>query len=424
VSSMASLSVQGGMWECPDLFAASGGAWVAKVSSNGRDWFTVGSFDAAALSFAPQYPAQLADLHQGFYASKSFFDAPNARQILYGWVQEGDANYSSRGWASINSLPRALDVVQVPPSFAVVTSNPIPELAALRSLPALGPFSPAPLPPGAVVPIPTNATSGQQLEVVVTFSLPPTLQEHVRLVAARQSSSSSLRDNHPSPSSSFPPHLWDLPAVTYGVFVQGNGSASSANALRVSITHSFPTSPENNTDRPGGDYRDYGLNATDGDDYNIANCSAQCALESLCAAWTYVRPGGPGAPEWPVPRCSLKSSIPATNPNVWCVSGLPGSFLVSHDTSDVAGNGYRSVEAAPIPVAPQEAPLLAVDLRVFVDHSITESFTLGGRVAGTSRVYAPPQFFNAGVYSAPGAPLNESVAVQSLQAYALRSVNF
>ena len=53
-------------------------------------------------------------------------------------------------------------------------------------------------------------------------------------------------------------------------------------------------------DRPGGDYRNFDLQAANPD-----LCAAQCAQDGRCRAWTYVRPGAQG----PNPRCWLKDQV-------------------------------------------------------------------------------------------------------------------
>ena len=67
-------------------------------------------------------------------------------------------------------------------------------------------------------------------------------------------------------------------------------------------------------DRPGSDYRSFDLPAAD-----PSGCAAQCAQESQCRAWTYVKPGVQG----PNARCWLKDRVP--NPirgATFAVSGI------------------------------------------------------------------------------------------------------
>src|SRR5215210_1402600 len=62
---------------------------------------------------------------------------------------------------------------------------------------------------------------------------------------------------------------------------------------------------QSNTDRPGGDYRNFEIGK------KLMNyidpCSRACSSDSRCQAWTLVRPGVQG----PNARCWLKSVVPA-----------------------------------------------------------------------------------------------------------------
>lgn len=70
---------------------------------------------------------------------------------------------------------------------------------------------------------------------------------------------------------------------------------------------------EQDTDRPGADYKRFDLPAA-----NPAVCQAACRDDAACKAWTYVRPGvqGPGA------SCWLKSIAPSPRTSDCCISGL------------------------------------------------------------------------------------------------------
>jgi Caspase domain/PAN domain len=70
---------------------------------------------------------------------------------------------------------------------------------------------------------------------------------------------------------------------------------------------------ENNTDRPGLDYRNFNLTSSD-----PQLCQQACLSEKICAAWTYVHEGVQG----PSPRCWLKNQVPNPQPNPCCVSGV------------------------------------------------------------------------------------------------------
>src|SRR5262245_41633090 len=80
----------------------------------------------------------------------------------------------------------------------------------------------------------------------------------------------------------------------------------------VSPTTAQPSSFEQNTGRPGRDYRDFEMGA--------ALCMSICLGEQRCRAWTYVRPGLAG----PLGHCSLKDSVPQATHDPCCISGVKG----------------------------------------------------------------------------------------------------
>jgi hypothetical protein len=71
---------------------------------------------------------------------------------------------------------------------------------------------------------------------------------------------------------------------------------------------------EYDTDRRGGDYKDFDLPQA-----RIELCRDACANDSNCRAFTYVKPGGQG----PNARCWLKSSVPSGEGGLsCCISGV------------------------------------------------------------------------------------------------------
>lgn len=70
---------------------------------------------------------------------------------------------------------------------------------------------------------------------------------------------------------------------------------------------------ENDTDRRGGDYKNFDLSQP-----RFELCRDACANDSNCRAYTYVKPGGQG----PNARCWLKSSVPAAGASGCCISGV------------------------------------------------------------------------------------------------------
>lgn len=82
--------------------------------------------------------------------------------------------------------------------------------------------------------------------------------------------------------------------------------------LRVSSGPALRPGMEQNTDRPGGDFRQFALSSP-----NPEACQNACNSDRRCRAWTYVRPGVQGSQA----VCWLKQVIPNPVPNTCCVSG-------------------------------------------------------------------------------------------------------
>ena len=70
---------------------------------------------------------------------------------------------------------------------------------------------------------------------------------------------------------------------------------------------------EDNTDRPGQDYKNFELDTPDPE-----LCQEACANDPNCQAYTYVKPGIQGAKA----RCWLKKTVPPARNNNCCVSGV------------------------------------------------------------------------------------------------------
>ena len=89
-----------------------------------------------------------------------------------------------------------------------------------------------------------------------------------------------------------------------GPILNGGNSSSSASRLTV----------EQNTDRPGGDYKNFDLSQP-----RYESCRDACANDANCTAYTYVKPGVQG----PNARCWLKSGPPApAGSSECCISGV------------------------------------------------------------------------------------------------------
>jgi sucrose-6-phosphate hydrolase SacC (GH32 family) len=347
-----------GMFECPDFFPLPGvpDLYVAKYSDNG-DWATVGTYDAANRTFTPMGPTVMYDYGQ-WYASKSFYDAPNDRQVLWGWVAEEDSA-TDRVWMSTNSIPR---VITYDADLQTVNVAPLPDLVGLRN---------ATLAQGYDVSLPPN--SWQVLEGA------DSVQQEVEAVFA-------------VPQSAVP--------AEFGLAVLA--SSSGTTQTRYGIVYAPATGPLNNTDLPGGDYQDIPLNPNATDVENAANCSALCAAQQPCVAWTSTRLGFPSPPPYNYsPRCSLKSNIPNQNPSApCCISGVRGGWQLAVNRTNAGGDGNLGGRQASFVVKEGED---TITLRVFVDHSIVEGFVQGGRVAITSRVYpTDPDALHVAAYAVGG----------------------
>jgi len=71
---------------------------------------------------------------------------------------------------------------------------------------------------------------------------------------------------------------------------------------------------ETSIDRFGGDYRNFELEAAEGDDA----CKAACAADNKCRAWTYARPGYAGKDA----HCYLKKDIKPPRRKAGFISGV------------------------------------------------------------------------------------------------------
>jgi hypothetical protein len=74
------------------------------------------------------------------------------------------------------------------------------------------------------------------------------------------------------------------------------------------------TTIETSIDRFGGDYKNFELNASDGDEA----CKAACAADNKCRAWTYARPGYAGKDA----QCFLKKDIKPPRRKAGFTSGV------------------------------------------------------------------------------------------------------
>ena len=170
-------SREGVMWECPDFFQLPGtNAWVFKASAQteagDHDYWTVGSFEeVSGLTKADRFKlASGNDIldgnqrldHGTFYASKSFYDTPNKRTVLFGWVRY---NCTGSNWAGIQSFPRVVKLDPV--NTRKIITFPIPEISRL--------YSSSPVREKIAIP-PGNSVilgNGAQLDVTLKMGLTP-----------------------------------------------------------------------------------------------------------------------------------------------------------------------------------------------------------------------------------------------------------
>jgi fructan beta-fructosidase len=151
-------STDGGVWECPDLFALPVGGrmrWVLSVGvsggapagGNGTQYF-IGDFDGAAFHNAGGADTVLwADHGPDFYAAQSWSNVPpsDGRRILIGWMT--NFRYAphepTKPWRGTQSLPRELSLV-LAAAGPRLAQAPVRELSALRGEPlAAGEFAAA-----------------------------------------------------------------------------------------------------------------------------------------------------------------------------------------------------------------------------------------------------------------------------------------
>lgn len=69
---------------------------------------------------------------------------------------------------------------------------------------------------------------------------------------------------------------------------------------------------EQNVNRPGGDIKQFRAGS------DPRECQNSCLRETKCAAWTYVKPGGPAGGA----VCYLKRAAQAPKPSNCCISGV------------------------------------------------------------------------------------------------------
>lgn len=272
--------------ECPDFFkvptpCAGNGCTsssltndiepthVHKQSSSGQDWYTLGTYTEDSvgstgtwtpLSTVPtlqalDYSAYGQGMH--FYASKSFYDSKNNRQIYWGWALVPPQ--------STQTLPR---VTNYHKGLNILTFNPLPELSLLRASPPL--FS------ASTLSI-TNQSfwlgdwasvgAGNQSELGATFLFPtsgPPIEFGL----------SVLNGNVGKPINVSTRIVFTYDPASFSL----KASIGGSNAPPTNLSYYMP-----GIDLPGGDYNVTNVNYSD-----PKICQAQCTADGAkCQAYTY-----------------------------------------------------------------------------------------------------------------------------------------
>jgi beta-fructofuranosidase len=351
---------------------------VHKQSSNGQDWYTLGTYTEDSVGStgtwtplpsvptlqALDYSAFGTGMH--FYASKSFFDSKENRQIYWGWALVPPA--------STQTLPR---VTNYHAGLKILTFNPLPELSSLRATPSLFSASTLSL---------SNETfwlgdwsngAGNQSELGATFTFPtsgPSIEFGLSVLNGNVGKSINVSTQIVF---TFDPSNFTLKASI-------GGSIPSTN-----LSYYMP-----GVDLPGGDYNVTNVNYSD-----PKICQAQCTADGpKCQAYTYVvRPPLVGS-------CCLKSIVPPPNPNPSCTSGskVPTPLPSNQAVFDVM-------------LVPGDT---AVDVRVFTDNTFIEVFIMGGRHAVTYGINSGVESTTAGMTLFS----SSSITVTDVNAWHLNSI--
>jgi len=266
-----------------------------KYSGGRREWGIVGTFDPVAIKFTALTVPRKLDYHDGFYASKSFLDngpAPkvggaSAQQILWGWVLEEGTQAEAEGWAGTNSFPRAIlpDM-----ELGIATTPPSAALIALRGASTFSSPSVA-LGNTSADWVPLKGAEGAAVDIDVTFTINGLSREQQRRLACIQSRSMPLPGSGVAPGAADAMHksrrlairrLCTNPAMaadassslapesdSESVGVSYLSTPDRKCETRASIIMVPSTGPLNNTDMPGGDYRNYALPASATAETNI-----------------------------------------------------------------------------------------------------------------------------------------------------------
>lgn len=144
------LGAQEGVWECPDLFklpvdGSGEEKWVLLCNLNpggpfggSATQYFVGDFDGKV--FTPDkdadgnVPTKWMDYGKDHYATVSWSDAPDSRRTVIGWMSNWQyaAEVPTQQFRSANTLPREVGLFKGADGQIYASSQPSPELVALR----------------------------------------------------------------------------------------------------------------------------------------------------------------------------------------------------------------------------------------------------------------------------------------------------
>jgi hypothetical protein len=113
--------------------------------------------------------------------------------------------------------------------------------------------------------------------------------------------------------------------------------SAEAATLSAPLTPQTGGGLEDNTNRPGSDYRSYEIQADPG------KCRNDCATDPTCKAFTYVKPGIQG----PSARCWLKSAVPNATTDDCCITGVKSGCAAGGGLEvdvDRRGGDYRNYD--------------------------------------------------------------------------------
>ena len=98
-------------------------------------------------------------------------------------------------------------------------------------------------------------------------------------------------------------------AILFSIFMLSENSVTVSGQDNLNV--------ERDTDRPGGDYKDFDLSEA-----NYQLCKNACANDGNCKAYTYAHPGVYGRSK---AHCWLKNPVPPANASSCCISGVKAS---------------------------------------------------------------------------------------------------